>query len=156
MDAYLRHGPILVRKAERLLRNHDDALDVVHTLFLELLQRDDANFELGYLYRAVNNRCLNILRDRAAQRRLLERQDVSLFAPTRTHWQEHFVDLDLLIKLCRELDAESSELLAYHFVDDMSQDEIAELTGISRKTIGKRLAAVRESVRRLSSQGDAP
>ncbi len=147
---------MLVRKAERMLRNHEVALDGVQTLFVDLLQRDDASFEPSYLYRAVNNRCLNLLRDRASQRSLLERQDRSLFAPARTHCEEHFVDLDLLIKLCGELDEASAELVAYHFIDDMSQDEISELTGLSRKTIGKRLSAVRSAVRRLSSQGGEP
>ena len=36
MQAYERYGPALVRKAERLLCNHDDALDLVQSLFADL------------------------------------------------------------------------------------------------------------------------
>ena len=37
-------------------------------------------------------------------------------------------------------------MLAYRYLDDMTQEEIAELLGLSRKTIGKRLDRIREAV----------
>ena len=43
----------------------------------------------------------------------------------------------------RELDDAETEVLTYRFFDDMTQDEIATLLGLSRKTVGKRLDRVR-------------
>lgn len=60
------------------------------------------------------------------------------------------IDLDLLLQLAKELDTLSAEVLVYRFVDDLTQEEIAELTGKSRKTVGKLLDAARAAVRRLS------
>lgn len=149
MQAYLRYAPALQRKAERILQNREDAQDVVQTLFVDLLQTETTEIDLAYLYRAVTNRCLNMLRDRTTRARLLQRHDVALRGPVRTDCEERTVDLDLLTKLTAELDQEHAEVLVCHYFDDMPQAEIAELLGVSRKTVGIRLGRIRSAVARL-------
>jgi RNA polymerase sigma-70 factor (ECF subfamily) len=146
MESYARYGPALVRKAERILQNRDDALDVVQGLFVDLLAAGGAEPELPYLYRAVTNRCLTLLRDRKNRRRILELQTPALRGPVRTSLDEAVVSLDLLAKLVDHLDEESCELLVLHYFDDLSQGEIAELTGKSRKTIVRRMARLRDAI----------
>ena len=65
--AYRTFGPALIRKAERILRNREDAVDVVHALFVDLLSKPPDAMDLPYLYRAVTNRCLNVVRDRGTR-----------------------------------------------------------------------------------------
>lgn len=149
MQAYLRYAPALQRKAERILQNREDAQDVVQTLFVDLLQDSADVPDLAYLYRAVTNRCLNMLRDKATRARLLSRHDVALRGPVRTSCEDRTIDLDLLTKLSGTLDQEHAEVLVFHYFDDMSQSEIAELLGLSRKTIGVRLARIRSLVANL-------
>jgi RNA polymerase sigma-70 factor (ECF subfamily) len=149
METYRRYAPALIRKAERMLQSHDDALDVVHGVFVELLQRDSSEIDLPYLYRAVTNRCLNLIRDQSARRRLLARQDVVLRGPIRSTCEDRAIDLDLLTKLSARLDRQNVEILVYRYVDDMSQEEIASLLGLSRKTIGHRLERIHDTVRQL-------
>ena len=60
------------------------------------------------------------------------------------------IGVDMLAKLVAAIDASTCEMIVYRYVDDLSQDEIAELTGYSRKTIGKRLERAREAVRALT------
>jgi RNA polymerase sigma-70 factor (ECF subfamily) len=151
MDTYRRYAPALLRKAQRMLQSHDDAQDVVQSLFVELLQQAAPNTELAYLYRAVTNRCLNLLRDRSARARLLTHHDVVLRGPVRTTCEDRAIDLDLLAKLTQVLDSEAAEILVYRYVDDMSQEEIAEFMGLSRKTIGVRLARIRTAVSELAA-----
>jgi RNA polymerase sigma-70 factor, ECF subfamily len=156
MDAYRRYAPALLRKAERLLQNRHDAQDVVQGLFLDLLQRaDQPSIDLPYLYRALTNRCLNMLRDHSTHRRLLSRHDALLRGPVRVTCEDRAVDLDLLTKLAGTLDHESAEILVYRFVDDLGQEEIAELVGLSRKTVGQRLMRIRDAVAALSGGGAA-
>jgi len=161
MEAYRRYGPALLRKARRMLHNPVDAEDVVQGLFVDLLQGggpsgpEAAQLELGYLYRAITHRCLNLLRDARNRRRLLEQREAPA-APARTTCEQRAIDLDLLLKLSAQLDALSGEILVYRFIDDMTQDEIAELTGYSRKTVGKRLDDVRQAVLRLSEAPGVP
>jgi DNA-directed RNA polymerase specialized sigma24 family protein len=45
-------------------------------------------------------------------------------------------------------------VLIYRYFDDLAQDEIAELMGISRKTVGKALQEVRDTVARVRRAGD--
>jgi len=150
MEAYERHGRALIRRAVRLLGNVEDARDVVQGLFVDLVPRKDAPTDLPYLYRAVTNRCLTLLRDESNRARLLERNDGSLVPAARTACDDRIIGLDLLTKLVHELDDSETEVLTYRYLDDMTQDEIASLLGLSRKTVGKRLERVREVVRRLA------
>ncbi len=149
MEAYARYGRALVRKAERMLRSKEDARDVVHALFVDLLEERAMPADLPYLYRAVTNRCLRVLRDEKNRARLLAVHDESL-APVRTRLDEAALSLDLLVKLVAALDDGEAEVLAYRYLDDMTQEEIAEMTGLSRKTIGKRLDAIRDAATRLA------
>ena len=152
MEAYQRYAPALLRKAERMLQNREDARDLVQNLFLDLLQGGPGTDPPGlpFLYRAVTNRCLNHLRDRGNRARLLERGDAALRGPVRLSCEDEVIGVDLLAKLAGAIDADTCEILVYRYVDDLTQDEIAELTGFSRKTIGKRLDRARDAVRRLA------
>jgi RNA polymerase sigma-70 factor, ECF subfamily len=157
MEAYERYGRALIRRAARVVGNPDDARDLVQTLFTDLYQRDDVPLDLPYLYRAVTNRCLSFLRDESNRACLLERNVMALAPAARTRCDDRVIGLDLLAKLVRELDDAETEVLTYHYLDDMTQDEIATLLGLSRKTVGKRLERLRQVVRRVAdADGSKP
>jgi len=129
-----------------MLRSREDAVDVVHALFVDVIPRWNRDVNLPYLYRAVTNRCLNILRDRDTRARLLEREQ-SIAAPVaRVRLDDNVLGLRLLAGLVDRLDQAHLEVLVCRFVDDMTQDEIAAHLGVSRKTIGKRLDRIRDEV----------
>ncbi len=139
-----------MRKAERILRSSDDATDIVHSLFVDLMRRKGARWDLPYLYRSVTNRCLNHLRDRDNRTRLLAQQQTALRGPVRVRCDDRVIGLELLSRLVDELDARSLEILVCRYVDEMTQEEIAAHLGVSRKTIGKRLKAIKERVATLT------
>lgn len=147
--AYRAYGAALVRKAERILRNREDAVDVVHALFVDLLPRWSSDVDLPYLYRSVTNRCLNLVRDRGTRARLLEREQTTAAPVARVRLDDEVVGLALIATLTEQLDAAHMEVLVARFVDDMTQDEIATHLGVSRKTVGKRLDRIREAVTAL-------
>lgn len=152
-EAYRRFGPALVRKAERILGNRDDALDIVHGLFVDAVGGRVRPLELPYLYRAVTNRCLNHLRDAGNRERILSaKSDAPFAAGARTPLGDHLVGVDLITRLMKVIDRRSQEILVYHFVDDMTQDEIASLIGVSRRAVVKRLGKIRDRARRLEAQ----
>ncbi len=144
--AYRAYGPALVRKAERVLRSREDAVDVVHGLFADLIPRWTNDVDLPYLYRAVTNRCLNVVRDRSTRARLLEREQTSAAPVGRVRLDDQVVGVGLIAALADRLDEGHMEVLVARFVDDMTQEEIAEHLGLSRKTIQKRLDRIREEV----------
>ncbi len=142
--AYRAYGPALVRKAERILRSREDAVDVVHALFVDLIPRWSRDVDLPYLYRAVTNRCLNLLRDGKTRARLLEQQPP--VPQARVRLEDEVVGTKLIAQLTERLDQGHLEVLVCRFVDDMTQEEIADHLGLSRKTIGKRLERIRAEV----------
>jgi len=150
---YRTHGPALVRKAERVLRSRDDASDVVHAVFADLLPRWDASIDLPYLYRAVTNRCLNLLRDRTTRARLLERDHASACPVGRVALADEVVGVGLIAQLVDRLDEAHQGVLIGRFIDDLTQDELADTLGVSRKTIGKRLDHIRDEVIALRGEG---
>ena len=150
-DAYQRHGPALVRKAQRMLRNREDAIDVVHGLFADLISQPDTPMELPYLYRAVTHRCLNLVRDAQGRARLLAREQATVAPSSRLADGRRVLDLDLLGRLCDGLDRDHLEVLVCRFVDEMTQEEIGQHLGLSRKTIGKRLARIHEQLAELGA-----
>jgi RNA polymerase sigma-70 factor (ECF subfamily) len=159
MELYRRYGPALLRKAERMLQSREEAQDLVHSLFLELLQHPPAGpaaeVDLPYLYRAITNRCLNHLRDRRNQGRLLASHDQTLRGMARTRVDDRVVDRQLLSRLSDRLDDHAWEVLVYRFVDDMTEDEIAHLLGTSRRTVTRKLRRIRDQIRSLVT-GDDP
>jgi RNA polymerase sigma-70 factor (ECF subfamily) len=153
--AYRAYGPALVRKAERVLRSREDAIDVVHALFVDLIPRWTRDVDLPYLYRAVTNRCLNLVRDRGTRARLLAREAVAAAPVGRVRLDDEVVGVGLIGALAERLDAGHLEVLVARFIDDMTQDEIAEHLGLSRKTIGKRLDRIRDEVTKLRKEAAA-
>lgn len=151
--AYRAFGPALVRKAERILRSREDAVDVVHALFVDLIPRWNRDMDLPYLYRAVTNRCLNVLRDRGTRARLLEREAAAAAPIGRVRLDDEIVGVGLIARLAEQLDEGHLQVLVARFVDDMTQDEIAAHLGLSRKTIGKRLDRIRAAV--IALRGEA-
>jgi RNA polymerase sigma-70 factor (ECF subfamily) len=147
--AYRAYGAELVRKAERLLKSREDAVDIVHALFVDLIPKWNRDVDLPYLYRAVTNRCLNALRDRNTRARLLARETVAAAPVGRVRLDDEVVGLALIARLADRLDRGHLEVLVARFVDDLTQDEIATHLGVSRKTIGKRLDRIRAEVDKL-------
>jgi len=144
--AYRAYGPALVRKAERMLRSREDAVDVVHALFVELIPAWTSDVDLPYLYRAVTNRCLNLVRDRGTRARLLAREPLAAAPVGRVRLDDEIVGTALLAALTDRLDDAHLQVLVCRFLDDMTQDEIAAHLGVSRKTVGKRLDRIRGAV----------
>ncbi len=136
-----------------MLRSREDAVDIVHALFVDLIPKWNRDMDLPYLYRAVTNRCLNVLRDRGTRARLLEREAAAAAPIGRMRLDDEVVGVGLIAQLAEQLDEGHLQVLVARFVDDMTQDEIAAHLGLSRKTIGKRLDRIRAAV--IALRGEA-
>lgn len=151
MQLYERYGRALLRKAERILQSSADAQDLVQGLFVDLWQKGESP-DFPYLCRSVTNRCLTYLRDERNRARILQVNDAALRGPIRTRCDERTIDMDLLVKLTSALDEQTLEIMVLRFFDDMTQEEISSMVGLSRKTVGRKLDAIRETVARMSGE----
>ena len=156
MDLYRHYGPAVLRKCERMLGSRPDAEDVVQGLFVDLLRTGRTDVDLPYLYRAATNRALNLMRDRKRRQALLDRHGEALL-PVGPALEGRVLTLQLLTQLAERLDPATAEVFVLHALDQLSQTEIAELTGVTRRTVYSRLERARAEVALLSSPaGGAP
>jgi RNA polymerase sigma-70 factor (ECF subfamily) len=149
MESYKRYGSALLRKAMRILQNQDDAQDIVQAVFVELLSRGQTEPDLPYLYSAVTRRCIGFMRDRDNRERLLRLQQPALRGTVRIECERMVIDLDLLVKLSEKLDPVTHEVLVYRYYDEMTQEEIASILGVSRRSINRRIQEINRVVAAL-------
>jgi RNA polymerase sigma factor (sigma-70 family) len=145
-ELYRKYAPVAFRRARRLLRSDADAHDVVHDLFISLLERPE-QYEgrsdlTGFMYKAASHACLNRLRNRKTRLRLLQQhaapQDAE-HAPTGLPEQ--------VVALFSELEhmPESLALVAiYYHLDGLTHDEIAPLLGCSSRHVGNLVVRLSE------------
>jgi RNA polymerase sigma-70 factor, ECF subfamily len=138
-DLYRRYSASVLRRASLLMGDRDAGKDVMQEVFLRAFRARaefaGAGSPLSWLYRITTNLCLNRLRDTRRRRDALERASTSgepAAGPT--------IDTALTVRALLEHVPEGvQEIAIYYFVDQMSQDEIANLLSIPRRTIGHRL-----------------
>lgn len=148
---YVRYGAAVVRRARQILRNEDDAHEILQEVFVGFVTRPEkfrgASAASTFLYAVTTNACLNRLRDRRNRERLLEQEvrpwQVELDAGSG---EARVIVLDLLGKLP---DDEASAAI-YYYLDGMSHPEIAEVLGCSRRQVGNLIERAHAHVRQLA------
>jgi RNA polymerase sigma-70 factor (ECF subfamily) len=134
---YQRYGTAVCHRARRLLGDDAAARDVCHDVFVEILRARPAwapRSPVAWLYTTVTNKCLNRLRSgRRFARALRAHAPVERSAP----------ELLPLAVLLRDLPEELQEIAVYYGLDEMSQEEIALVLGVSQKTVSNRIHEIR-------------
>lgn len=148
-DLYRRYGGLVLRRIHRFYRD-EEARDVLQEVFARAIEKQDTfrgeSSPGTWLYQLTTRHCLNRLRDARRRRELLAEPDPDAWwSPGATSAQQ---DKRLLVsELWRLLDEELAEIGIYYYVDGMSHAEIAEILGVSRRTIGNRLAELERRAR---------
>ena len=133
---YRDHGHLVFRRARRLLRNDDDARDVVQDVFLDIVKHPD-RFEARssiatFLYAAATHACLNRIRDGKNRTRLVAIEHAGKSSLARARGE----DCALAAEILAGLSDDDGALAVYLYCDELTHDEIAELFGCSRRHVG--------------------
>ena len=153
-EIFQEHAQFVYRTAYGVTGNHQDAEDVLQTIFLRLL-RKDLSPELkqnpkAYLYRAAINLSLNVVR---ARKRLDEADVDSLAAPEPSHYANE--RQRRLMEAVAQLPPRAVEILILRYEHDYSDAEIAKMLGTSRGSIAVTLFRTRARLKHLlCSSGD--
>jgi len=134
---YQLYGAQVFRRARTLLRDAERARDATQEVFLRAVQhpRSVIAHPLPWLFRVTKNLCLNNLRDLRRRGQLLAGRAAQTGGDGATHAR-------LLVgELLARVPADLQEIAAHYYLDDLSHEDIAALVGVSRRTIGNRLAA---------------
>jgi RNA polymerase sigma-70 factor (ECF subfamily) len=129
----------IVRRARKLLRDDDAAKDIAQEVLMRVITSGLSSFDVhpeAWLSRVTTNLCLNSIRNRKRQRELVESFQAQPKEPELPD-QALFVS-----ELVAKIPAATRSIVSYYFVEDLTHEEIAARLGVSRRTIGHRLAAL--------------
>lgn len=141
---YREYGAAVFRRAFQLLGSREDAEEAMHDVFTNVF-RSAGGFRgesevMTWLYRATTNLCLNRLRDGRRRAELT----TAHWAPLRADREPSRADrLALVRQLLARMPEELATVVAYHYVDEMTHGEIAQVIGCSRRHVGDLLERAR-------------
>lgn len=150
-ELYRVYGPLVLRRARAMLGEEQAARDAAHDVFVKVLAslsefRNEAS-PVTWLYRATTNHCLNVLRGR------LRRPEVAHDEHDAAHEEDVSVDERLtLTAVLARVPEHLREIAVYYYLDQMSHDEIAQLMGVSRRTVGNRLVEFHAAARLVAGE----
>jgi RNA polymerase sigma-70 factor (ECF subfamily) len=144
-ECFERHSGVVYRRCLHVLGNEADAAEAVQEVFVAALSglgrfRLQAA-PLTWLYAIATRHCLQRLRNDSA--RSLKH---ALFHDATSVEQDLASRADLDLALGR-LSLEELELVVHAFRDGLTQEEIAEVTRQSRKTVGRKVRALAQKLR---------
>jgi RNA polymerase sigma-70 factor (ECF subfamily) len=151
-EIFQKHAQFVYRTAYGVTGGHEDAEDVLQTIFLRLLRRElTPEFKQNpkaYLYRATVNRALDIVRERRRQVLIEHTEQFDTLLPEPEVVREDTLHRELYEAIA-ELKPRSAEILILRYVHNQSDAEIAKTLGVSRGTIALRLFRSRARLKQL-------
>jgi len=153
---FQQHGPVVYRRALRLLGNPADAEEATQEIFIRAL-RAMGGFQhrsqmTTWLYRIATHYCLNLIRDRA-RRTQLHAEHVEPMAAAAMAGALHPDERLFLRKLLASADERQAAAAVYVFIDGMSHEEAASVLGVSKRTVGNLIERFQAWV---DAQGEPP
>lgn len=148
---YSQYGYLVHRRCMQLVRRPEDAEDALQETFLRVRRYGpprDGGATLAWLYTVAARCCFDLMQRRGREPVAEEAQLATLEA----HGQGSPEDADrraLLGAALRQLDDKTRSIGVLHFLDGYTQEEVAEQTGYSRRTVGKKLQQFEQRVRQL-------
>lgn len=147
-ELFEKYADTVYLTALRVTGNAADAEDVLQTVFLRLWKHPEG-FETpvsheAYFRRAATNAAIDILR----RRQWRAETPLEGVAPLPSPETPVLLKQRLRQALSR-LDPEDAELFVLKYVEGLSGEELAEMFGIERPTVGSRLFRIRQTLRSI-------
>ncbi len=147
-ELHQRYGALVERKCQAILSNAEAARDAAQEVFIRLMNHYQLFLQeacpIGWLYRTCTNVCIDELRRRRRRNDLaLTKEMEQVLASTSPSAEAVLGSREELRRLIKRLDRRTLQILIYHYLDGMTQEEIATTMGLSRKTVWSKLQYLR-------------
>ena len=145
----------------RMLNNYDASLDVTQEVFIKVynsLSRYSSEYKFStWLYRIAHNAAIDHIRRKSPNQQSLEAENgdgtyqlqIESPCPTPEQERERSEWRTEIASVVKCLPAAYRELIVLRHSQDMSYDEIAEITGLPLGTVKNRLFRAREMMREI-------
>lgn len=156
---FAAHSQHVIRRARQMMGNQADAEEVAQDVFvraMKSLDRFDGRSPASWLYQITTNECLNRIRN-ASRRRELFREHVQ---PMIKEGVERSPDNAIMLRwLMANADEQQARCASYVYLDGLTYPEVAQLMGVSRRTVNNLMdrfrAWARQQVQELKGNGHA-
>ena len=153
---YRRYHEVLYVYSYKLLKDSDTAADIVQSVFIKLWEHSDympveVNVK-AYLYSMVRNKVINYIRDnrsRLIHNYCIVRENGLIEDADFLQSIEDAAEQDKLKKAMEKLTVQQRKVIEYR-LEGKSNAEIAELMGISKKTVENHLNLVLKEIRKIT------
>jgi RNA polymerase sigma-70 factor (ECF subfamily) len=140
-DLYAKYSPAIYAHCRRFLQSPAAARDATQEAFVRVIARGVVlpreEEALRYLYRVSTNVCLNLLREHNVHMRA-----ASTLAANAAHVssaEASLADREFVLAVMEKCGEGGAQVAIMHYLDGMSQVEVAEVLGITRRTVFNRL-----------------
>jgi RNA polymerase sigma-70 factor (ECF subfamily) len=152
-ELYRQHGPAVYRRCLRILREPEAARDATQEVFMRLV-RDMSKLEdratvLPWIYRVATNHCLNHRRNAGRRGDDAGLPDLELADSTPT---DTLPSRAIAQQVLAQFDEATQAVAVGVLVDGMEHEEIAEVLGISRRTVARKLGRFLDTARAYLSR----
>ncbi len=156
------YGQRVIRIVQKMIYSHHDAEDISNEIWLKVAQnlhRFDQSLPFhSWLYRLASNACIDFLRkkreitmeDDQLHLRLTKEPHSQADTPEALYLQKEY--REHLQDLLNQLDDTDRLIVTLRFSDQLSYDEIGEIVGMSKNTVGTRLFRARKQLKTLLEQ----
>lgn len=151
-DTFLPYHGHLYRTAYRLLNNGPNAEDVVQDVYVKLWNMREklggVNNMKAYATTITRNLCLDLLRSAAykASRTGISASETSISEISTEHI-DHKDSLHLIFKLVETLPERQKELFKMRYFNELSLEEIRQLTGLNPVNIRVQLSRALKNIK---------
>jgi RNA polymerase sigma-70 factor (ECF subfamily) len=143
-ELYEKFAPAIYAHCRRFLQSPAAARDATQEAFVRVIVRGVVlpreEEALRYLYRVSTNVCLNLLREHNVHTRAAPA--LAANTPHVNSAESGLADREFVTAVMERCGEGGAKVAVMHYLDGMSQVEIAEVLGITRRTVFNRLRKV--------------
>ena len=136
---------MVLRRCRQLLKDEEMALDAMQDVFVKVLNKKNSlkdTYPSSLLYTIATNHCLNILRKEnrsSADNEILER------IVSTDQVEEKAVNRIFLDQLFTDQKPSTRTIAVLHYMDGLTLEETAQMSGMSVSGVRRRLRKLREA-----------
>jgi RNA polymerase sigma-70 factor (ECF subfamily) len=152
-------GKNVTRLIHKMVYSHHDAEDLYNEIWLKVAQRlhqfDQSLPFHSWLYRISSNACIDFLRKRKDHLWEDQHLHAHIHKEARDGMQTPEEEVlqreeqQLLRQMLMQLEETDRLILSLRYTDDLTYDEIAEMVGMNKNTIGTRLFRAKKQLKEL-------
>jgi RNA polymerase sigma-70 factor (ECF subfamily) len=154
---YRGFGAVVFRRCRQILGNAQDSQDASQEIFERCLRRCEELRPgpelLAWLYRVSTNLCLDRLRGQRDALHTPLADDIP--GLESGNGESRLLDRDSVRRLLGAVEERTREVVVYLYIDGMTQEEVARVSGMTDRSVRNHVARLRDAAVRLGLLGEA-